>query len=412
MKSWYMTEKKEVHMGWFFNKKKNTEAQKAAEEKAAVKSGGAVEVQNSGSDAPALMKAAIAAAYDDQQDVQRILDILRLLSEGIYWVPMNIILSQEDQEQFLNASKGDSVSLKSAARMKPDFLKASDGNLFFPAFTSREETDEAYRNRFSWVQLPGKQIINAAEADSSLTGVVINGFSQPFTVTRELIAFIQQAPVAQHTIEKGAVVTFERLGDSCKGLRRAMAEIISWKHLVKKAFFAKMYVDFKPESYCLVVDGNIEDPQSMFRDINEKIQKANPDLPVDYVMYPSMAEQLRACGIEPFYVKDRSSEIREQVPMEPTRLFFITIYTDREGWNLGASFDFEKAADSHYDISGEEAVKLAEKLRADLKSSETNLINLVHDYLGSQLKYPEDLEGDVCHMLNKFGIEYQAFHYD
>lgn len=358
------------------------------------------------------MKEAIAAAYEDRQNAQRILEVLRLLSEGVYWVPMNIILSQEDQDQLLNASKGDSVSLKSGARMKPDILKAPDGNLFFPAFTSREETDESYRNRFSWVQIPGKQIIGFALADSSLAGVVINGFSQPFTVTREMLDFIQQAPVTERTIEKGTVVTFERLGDSSRKLRRAAADILFWKHLVKKAFFAKMYVDGKPESYCLVVDGNIPDPQSLFEDINEKLQKAEPDLPVDYVMYPSLAEQLRACRIEPFYVKDRSTEIKEQVQMEPTRLFFITIYTDREGWNLGASFDFEKAADSHYDISGEEAAKLAEKLRAELKSTETNLIKLVHDYLGNQLNYPEDLESNVYHMLNKFGIEYKAFHYD
>ena len=357
------------------------------------------------------MKAAIAAVYENEEDVERILEVLRLLKEGVFWVPVAIRLSPEDQEMFLNAAKGDSISLNSDVRMRPDYLRNADGLLYFPAFTDQEETEEAYRYRFSWIQIPGKDIIDATISNSSLAGVVINGFSQTFTVNRELLDFLNQGHIDQHTIEKGAIITLERLGDAEKGMRKIAADFLFWKHSVKKAFFARMYVDGKEESYCLVVDGDIQDPQSTFTELNEKIQKAKPDLPVDYVLYPSMAVQLRNCGIEPFYIKDGCEKNRERVAMEPTGLFFLSVFTDDEGWNLGASFDFEKAEDSHYSISGEEAAKLAEYLRKDLNSEETNLVMLVHDYLGNVLNRPDAIEAGVKYMLNKFKIDVKEFHF-
>lgn len=206
------------------------------------------------------IKAAIDAAYENQKDINCILKVMRLFIEGVFWVPATISFSQEDQEQFLNASKGDSISLKSNGKMKPDILKDPNGLLYFPAFTAREETDETYRNRFSWIQLPGKQILSIAKADNSLSGIVINAFSKGFTMTRAMLDLITgQDKVQEHTIEKGKSVLFLRLDDSCKGLRKAAEDCLSWKHMVKKAFFAKMFVDGKPESYCLVVDGNIND---------------------------------------------------------------------------------------------------------------------------------------------------------
>jgi hypothetical protein len=64
-----------------------------------------------------------------------------------------------------------------------------------------------------------------------------------------------------------------------------------------------MYTDGKLESYCVVVGGDIEDPQGLFEELNEILQALKPDMPIDYVVFPSLYKELKACGIEPFYLK-------------------------------------------------------------------------------------------------------------
>ena len=357
------------------------------------------------------IKAAIRECSENPGDLGRVMTLNKMFRERSFWVPMTISMSQEDQNQFLNAKAGDQVSLKDQARMKPDLLKDGGGNLFFPAFTEQEETDEQYRSRFSWVSLPGEQIVSAALNNESLKGIVINGFSKAFVLTREMLSLSNEELVQSHTIEKGSIVTFERIDNDPDGLKKTAAAVLKRLPAVKKAFFCRMFVDGKEESYCLVIDGDLPDPESTFASLNVLLAGKAGGHPLDFVMYPAMADQLRACGMAPFYASGTYKRKKDYVPLEDTRLFFMTTYTDNEGWDLGASFDFEKAEDSHYTISGDEAAGLADKLKKHLGVSENRLIVLVHEYLGDALKDPAGLESKVTGMLNAFDVKYDQIHF-
>ena len=130
--------------------------------------------------------------------------ILRILRDSEVWVPCNVIMSAEDEKAFMdliNESKGDLESLKGktvttsgVTRMKPDIL-VRDGKYFFPAFTTQEDMGE-YGKRFSKVPQRFTDVIrmagNTKHDGQKLAGIVINAFSEPFIVLRELFETVEK----------------------------------------------------------------------------------------------------------------------------------------------------------------------------------------------------------------------------
>lgn len=116
---------------------------------------------------------------------------LRLVANTIVWVPMNMAVSPEDILQFLMSKKGDVVSTKNEIRMKPDILKDPHGRLYFPIFTSTEEAPVKYRNNFSWIQVPFKEVLKQARQHKDVDAVVINAFSNnvsfPLTMLKNMV---------------------------------------------------------------------------------------------------------------------------------------------------------------------------------------------------------------------------------
>ncbi len=356
------------------------------------------------------IKTAIRELTADHKNQVAFLMALTLFRQGDFEVPMTVILSEEDEKQLLNAKKGDQVTTEEEMRLRPDLLKTPSGELYFPAFTSKEETDADYRVRFSWMMMSGQQILEAAKANTQLAGIVVNAFSQPFRLTRQMIDVLLNHGTTEHTLEKGTVVTFSRMNRNAQGLKEAAEGILKTLPGVRKAFFVTMNNNGE-KSFLLDIDGAVSDAKELFGRLNAEIQKAKPSLPVDYVMYPAMKEQLKACGMQPFYVKSGVSHKVYSVPMEDSRTFFISAYEDDDGFETSYSFDFEYADDYHYQISGDEALRLQMKLQYALKTTETRLVVLVHDYLGGTLKNPADADNALLKMFGEFGVKYQSFHY-
>ena len=127
-------------------------------------------------------------------NTERDTDTLRLLIAVLMSVqvsvPMTISMENADVEKFLHAKAGDTVTTGGAIRMKPDMLKNGAGELFFPAFTLKEETPEDYRNTFSWITMDFMNCVHNAYRNENCAGVVVNGFSKSFVVNRPLMKFM------------------------------------------------------------------------------------------------------------------------------------------------------------------------------------------------------------------------------
>lgn len=126
-------------------------------------------------------------AYNSKRDMDSLQVLIVVLMNEQVSVPMKVSMEDADVEKFLHAKVGDTVTTGGAIRMKPDMLKNDAGELFFPAFTRKEETPEGYRNFFSWITMDFMNCVHSAYGNENCAGVVINGFSEPFVVNRPLM---------------------------------------------------------------------------------------------------------------------------------------------------------------------------------------------------------------------------------
>lgn len=141
------------------------------------------------------------AHFETEQSQEMLLTILWYMKTILMWVPCNSVLSERDQKRImdmiegseddLDSLKGESWQAMDEIRLVPDILTNGD-DYFFPAFTTCEEMGE-YGEGFSKVQKHMIEIINIARNnEKDVKGIVINAFTKPFVVGKELFSIIEK----------------------------------------------------------------------------------------------------------------------------------------------------------------------------------------------------------------------------
>ena len=143
-------------------------------------------------------------AFNEERNQQNILDVLELLRDSVVWVPCNVIMGEADQkffeekiedadgdiDAFNEAMVGQTFTTQDQIRLVPDVLQQGD-DFFFPAFTSEEEMGE-YGEHFS--KIPDHflhTITLATNNEKNVKGIVINAFSEPFVLDREIFDLVE-----------------------------------------------------------------------------------------------------------------------------------------------------------------------------------------------------------------------------
>ena len=89
----------------------------------------------------------------------------------------------------LRSLVGTKITSKDNVRMIPDILKSGE-EFFFPVFTSAEEMGE-YGEHFSKLQDHFLAAVNLAKNnEKNVSGIVINAFSEPFVIPKEVFDII------------------------------------------------------------------------------------------------------------------------------------------------------------------------------------------------------------------------------
>ena len=130
-----------------------------------------------------------------------LIKLARILRDSWVWIPCNAILSDADNETIekaindandgegLDSLIGQTFTAHDAIRMVPDILQNGD-DFYFPVFSSEEEMGE-YGENFSKV---ARHFLDAAvlarNNERNVKGIVINAFTEPFVVPREMFDFI------------------------------------------------------------------------------------------------------------------------------------------------------------------------------------------------------------------------------
>ena len=133
--------------------------------------------------------------------------LLKILRDSWVWIPCNAIMSDTDYAAMeklikeaeesggLDSLVGMTLSNQDNIRMVPDILQNGD-EFFFPVFTTDEEMGE-YGERFSKIQKHFLEAANLARNnEKDVTGIVINAFSEPFVIPKELFDVIWKMPSA------------------------------------------------------------------------------------------------------------------------------------------------------------------------------------------------------------------------
>lgn len=121
--------------------------------------------------------------------------LLDALKETALFIPVSIQMDKQDQEKFLKGKKGDIVQTEHDMEMKPDVLKDKDGNLFLPVFSNVSQIPQDYAQKFSQIQFPTIQCIQMAHALSNLSGLVLDAFTEPFTMPFDIADILLNVPL-------------------------------------------------------------------------------------------------------------------------------------------------------------------------------------------------------------------------
>ena len=145
-----------------------------------------------------ILKSAILAMHQEASQANYV-NILLLLRDSLVWIPCNAIMAEEDEAALKRLAEEDPENLvgtefttKGQIRMVPDILKSGD-DFYFPVFTAPAEMGE-YGQHFSKVQKHFLEaIILAVNNERNVKGIVVNAFSDPFILTREVFDLVQTA---------------------------------------------------------------------------------------------------------------------------------------------------------------------------------------------------------------------------
>lgn len=127
--------------------------------------------------------------FIENRSVETIFPLLCCLRDSQVIVPVNVTMSKEDEEMFLHAQKGDTVTTSGNIRMKPDILQNGDA-FFFPMFSNAEQMPEDYAAKFSNINMSVLQCIKMAKTYDKVIGLVLDAFTDPVVLEYQLADII------------------------------------------------------------------------------------------------------------------------------------------------------------------------------------------------------------------------------
>lgn len=230
--------------------------------------------------------------YHADKSRESLAAILEYLRQDVsVWIPTLVSISPKDEEMFKAAKAGDTVTTQDNIRMRIDILKNSEGQRFFPGFSSIQEAPEQYRGQFSWVSMSFKSCVESVMKSNDIHAIVLNAFSENLVLTRDILALIFPRGVQDYTLEKGTPVILEPVGSDGDEVKRIGLMFLE-KNDCSRAYLVKMTARGQ-ESYLFAIEQNRFPDQQYFANMNSKISHINPKLPVDYAPYESFRRQLR-----------------------------------------------------------------------------------------------------------------------
>ena len=135
---------------------------------------------------------ALIFRYLENQTEQNAYAVIRCLRDSEVVVPCLIEMSDRDKAKFESCTAGDEISAEDDIKFIPDTLNNGEHN-FLPVFSNTEEMGE-YGKDFNSITYHFFAAIDSARQNDKLQGIVVNAFTTPFIVDKNLFDFIVKMP--------------------------------------------------------------------------------------------------------------------------------------------------------------------------------------------------------------------------
>lgn len=123
--------------------------------------------------------------------------VLGCLSRASVLVPMNADMSEADRQQLAEAQPGDTLQSSGSMHFRSDILQSPSGAFYLPVFSNESQIPEGYRSKFTFVSLPVLRCIEALDQAPKLSGIILDAFTVPMEITRDLTKVIRMIPLAE-----------------------------------------------------------------------------------------------------------------------------------------------------------------------------------------------------------------------
>lgn len=145
-----------------------------------------------------MLKEAVSM-FNQLRTEDNFITVLELLRDSVVWIPCDVIFSNEDQAQLdemvgqnaddLSGIVGKAFTAQNAVRLKPCLLRSGDKQ-FFPVFSGDGEMGEQSAGMSKVQDHMLKAIQLAAGNENDVAGIVLNPFTEPFVLDRELFDLV------------------------------------------------------------------------------------------------------------------------------------------------------------------------------------------------------------------------------
>ena len=140
-----------------------------------------------------LLRKLILEYKKDSTNEEKLLNILQCLRDSYIWIPCNIEFDNKDDiEKFASGKIGDTISPKGNIHLKPDILRNGE-TFFLPVFSSAGAMGE-YGENFSKIEKHFFEAASLSNGHEETVGIVIDAFTEPFIVTKELFSIVEKMP--------------------------------------------------------------------------------------------------------------------------------------------------------------------------------------------------------------------------
>ena len=134
---------------------------------------------------------------------ENLIRVFRCLRDSNVWIPMNMELSKEDEEQFKQAQKGDTITTKEGIRLRPEVVKGQEGVSYLPVFSRKDEMPKQFQENNTIVHVSFMECIQIVKRMSHIDEIVLNGYTNGKSIKLDLqyLEAIEQLP-SELTSEK------------------------------------------------------------------------------------------------------------------------------------------------------------------------------------------------------------------